>query len=153
MTATNHSLTGALIAVAVTNPIAIPLAFLAHFAMDAIPHFGISETDVFKKPDNKIFRTVLSTDSLVALVGLILVPIALHRVVPIWLSLACMIACMSPDLVWGWHYYHVIKNHVHRKRSWFSRLHKKIQWKEVEWGASVEAVWLAACIWIILVLR
>ena len=42
MTTTAHALTGAAIAVVIKKPkLAIPLAFLSHFACDALPHFGI----------------------------------------------------------------------------------------------------------------
>jgi hypothetical protein len=41
MTATNHAITGAIIAVVIDKPvIALPLALLSHFAQDALPHFG-----------------------------------------------------------------------------------------------------------------
>ena len=41
MTATNHVVTGIAIVALVPNPaISLPLAFLAHFALDALPHFG-----------------------------------------------------------------------------------------------------------------
>ena len=40
MTATNHALTGAAIGFIVGVPaIAIPLALISHFVLDAIPHF------------------------------------------------------------------------------------------------------------------
>ena len=44
MTATNHALSGALIGLAVMQPIlALPLAFVSHFMLDAVPHFGFDE--------------------------------------------------------------------------------------------------------------
>lgn len=153
MTATNHALTGAIVAAAVATPLAIPLAFAAHFAMDAIPHFGVRELDVFKKPDDRLFRTVLVIDSAVGLIALIFVPIILHSFVPLWLCFFSMFACMSPDLVWGWRYYHVIRHHTLRKRSWFSRAHKTIQWSETPNGAVIEFAWFFAALIIISIER
>ena len=149
MTATNHALTGALVAIAINNPVAIPIAFLAHFAMDAIPHFGVSEPDLFKKHRSGLFIKVLIIDSIFVLLALIFVPHAIQPEVPIWLTFLSMIACMSPDLVWGWHLYHEVVNKVTRKTTWFSKWHKKIQWKEIEWGALVEVAWACLCVWII----
>jgi len=40
MTLTNHLLAGAALAKLLPLPLAIPLAFLSHFVLDALPHFG-----------------------------------------------------------------------------------------------------------------
>jgi hypothetical protein len=44
MTGFNHGMAGAVIALTVKQPVlAVPLAFLSHFATDMIPHFGLDE--------------------------------------------------------------------------------------------------------------
>lgn len=146
MTATNHALTGALIAAAIKVPeLAIPLAFIAHFAMDAIPHFGLSFSNPFKRNQDKRFRRVLTLDIILALICLIFVPIALHQRLPLWLTFFSMVACMSPDLVWGWHFYHELRYKSQRPQRWFSKMHKAIQWSETPSGIVLELVWLVAC--------
>lgn len=147
MTATNHALTGALIAAVVKRPeLAIPLAFLAHFAMDAIPHFGLSYSNPFARNRDKRFKLVLSIDIVISIIVLILVPIYLHNRLPIWLSLTSMLACMSPDLVWGWHFYQELRYKVQRRKRWFSKMHKAIQWSETPAGGIVEIFWLAGAV-------
>jgi hypothetical protein len=145
MTATNHAITGAVIAVAVTQPIlAILLAFGAHFAMDAIPHFGIPAKDVFERNNNRSFRLVLIADCLAAAILLLLIPYLLRNQYDWWLVFLCMFACMSPDLVWGARFYHELKTKTQKLKSRFSRFHSHIQWSETYQGAFVELVWFLA---------
>lgn len=145
MTATNHALTGGLMAIAIPNPmLAVPLAFAMHFAMDAIPHFGLAEQNVFVRNNHKVFKTVLTTDVLLAALFLVSIPLILESAASALLILACMLACMSPDLVWGWHFYHEVKEGSIRPKRAFSRIHKWIQWSETEQGIIVELLWMAA---------
>ena len=66
MTASNHAATGALVAVAVSQPyIAVPLALAAHFAMDGIPHFGLGRgLGILERNRSKVFVQVLLADVL-----------------------------------------------------------------------------------------
>lgn len=151
MTATNHALTGALIASVIREPlVAIPAAFAAHFVMDTIPHFGLNHKDVFSRNDDRWFKLVLIGDVLIAVVLLVVIPLLLHPMLPILLTLSCMIACMSPDLVWGWHFYHEVRYKTIKSKTWFSKVHKKIQWSETIHGALTEIVWFTAFLTIII---
>lgn len=154
MTATNHALTGALVAAVVKEPAAaIPLAFLAHFVMDALPHFGISEPDDFKRSRNRKFVYILVGDLVLAAVLVLSVPFLLHAVVPLWLTFLCMVACMSPDLVWGWHFYFAVRHRQIRPRKWFSRFHAWIQWGEIERGIYIELAWFILVAYSVLLIR
>ena len=53
MTGTNHALSGAVIATFLPAPVAIPVAFMSHFVLDAIPHFSV---DKEKKNSHRIYK-------------------------------------------------------------------------------------------------
>src|SRR6476469_9807431 len=94
MTATNHVLTGALIGLTVhSNPVlAIILALISHFVLDALPHYG-DENHIRKK-----FIVVLSYDLLLA--SMILISLVVMRPMYWQLTIACAIAAACPDLMW-----------------------------------------------------
>lgn len=145
MTATNHAITGVLVVVWVPQPaVAVITAFGAHFVMDALPHFGINYGDELSRSSSKVFRRVLLGDLLLAGLILLALPWLLAGVVSWWLVLAGALACMSPDLVWGWHFYHEIRKRIVRPKSWFSRFHQRIQWSETPPGLIIEAAWLVS---------
>jgi predicted ABC-type exoprotein transport system permease subunit len=147
MTASNHAITGALIAVVVPAPVlAIAMSFIAHFIMDALPHFGVNQPDALKRNKDKRFIYVLIYDVALAGILVILLPILLGAVVPIWLSAVCMIACMSPDLVWGWRFYHEIRTGKEKPKSLFSQFHSWIQWSESAKGVLAEVLWASVVI-------
>lgn len=140
MTATNHALTGAVIALIVKQPaLAIPFAFVSHFVLDAIPHFDASKASV------KFARAAIFTDILVAGCLAFGLSIVLRDRVSGWLILAASVACMSPDLVWGVRYYKFrdFKKIISEPMSKFTKLHQKIQWSESLQGIIVEFVWFA----------
>lgn len=151
MTATNHALTGVVIALAIKQPLlAIPLAFATHFAMDAVPHFDAGPDHV------KQAKIVAFSDSAIAGITLILLSIFLNSSIAPWLIFACGFACMSPDLEWGWRYYKFkdFKKVVSGKPiSWFTTYHLKIQRSETRPGAFVELAWLAGISVVILLLK
>ena len=146
MTATNHAVAGALIAAVVRQPLwAIPLAFLSHFVMDAIPHFGIDEVgeDVYARNRQRSFRWVVRADLLLALLSLVLLPIILQPIVPWYVTLTCSIVAMSPDIAWVYRY--VIEIHTGKliPKNRFSRFHSWLQ-RERRRGIVLEIGWLIA---------
>lgn len=141
MTATNHMLTGAVIAVAIKKPaLAVPLAFLSHFMLDALPHFGIYEDDVIRRNKHPLFRGVVMVDALLALLTLIGLPFLVHSL-PWWQLELGMLAAYAPDSVWLVRFAREVRSEIWRPGGWFARWHQKIQWSEKPWGLSVEAVW------------
>lgn len=155
MTATNHALTGALVAVALKRPeVAIPVAFVAHFIMDTVPHFDFkTDTNILKRNRSKVFVRILIVDSALALALLILLPVYLKTKVDWWVIAASMVACMSPDLVWGYRYFFELKNKVVRRKNWFSRFHARLQWSETVGGLAVESAWFILGISLVLFIR
>ncbi|HVX58584.1 MAG TPA: hypothetical protein VG964_02505 [Candidatus Saccharimonadales bacterium] len=141
MTATNHSLTGAVVALAISQPLlAVPLALLSHFAVDVIPHFdmGASKSGLFKK--------IASVDTVAAAIFTLGLPFLLNNHRSAWQIFACMLVAMSPDFIWGWRYFRFrsLEGVINEPMSLFSAVHKKIQWSETPKGIYVEAVWFAA---------
>lgn len=125
MTGFNHGMTGAVIALAVREPLfALPLSLLSHYATDFIPHFGFKKGHVF----GKTFNRYLIADFLVAVIFMA----SLGAIFPEqkWLIWICMIVAALPDIVWlfyrrsvkiwprsfdgftSWHYRANLKSHV-----------------------------------------
>lgn len=147
MTATNHVLTGAVIAAVVGSPaVAIPLAFASHFILDAIPHFGIHEDDTLRRNGHWLFRAVIVTDTILTIAALVIVPLMLRHTVGGWLVLASMLAALIPDLLWIPHFIHEVRHKVAHARNKFMTLHQRIQWSETPAGLLVELLWAAAAI-------
>lgn len=142
MIATNHALTGAAIVLAVKQPaLALPLAFLSHFLLDAIPHFGIHEDEPVKRNGHWLFKSVVSVDVICAVAALIAVPLLFDGAVSAWLILLGMLAGIAPDSVWIYRYIYEIRTKIVRPHGWFAAFHQRIQWSEKPWGISVELAW------------
>lgn len=94
MTLTNHLLTGSLLAKLLPLPIALPLAFLSHFVLDSLPHFGL-KNEAERKRLLWLDYLVVSLDFLTALVVSAWLLRNNHAT---WL-LAGLLA-FSPDLMW-----------------------------------------------------
>jgi hypothetical protein len=138
MTATNHALTGAIIGLAIGNPIiALPVALLSHFVCDAIPHY----TDPRVKVGSQSFRNYLIMDML----GAVGVALFLVVVQPEHWFLACWTAFLatSPDLMWATTF---IRSQKSGKESsmpshWLARFHHRIQKYAQPKGIYIEYVW------------
>jgi hypothetical protein len=73
MTISNHFATGALIAYAIKQPyLAFPLAFVSHFALDVLPHYGAPKiktlTGLLKRPSFVAMETL----DLIGIISLVL---------------------------------------------------------------------------------
>lgn len=136
MTATNHTITGAVIATLIPIPIvAIPLAFLAHFVLDALPHFG------FDDHSDKNFIFILAGDFALAMA--VLISIFLLQL-PNWpLLIASGIVCASPDLMWLPRWITELKGKTPKPMGFVRKFHAKIQWAEVQdqFGVLSEVAW------------
>lgn len=153
MTATNHSLTGAVVALTVKNPtLAVPLAFISHFILDVIPHHDYFTGENNETIFSRKFNILLTVDFIVALLmfGLIasLFP---DRKWFIWL---CMALAACPDLAQS--YYHLYQGKLkgrQMKLDPISKFHYGIQNESTYLGAAVEIVWFILAGAIILSLR
>lgn len=140
MTATNHALTGALIAVVLPHPvIALPVALLSHFVLDATPHFG-------KHPKlhhtSRAFMIFLAIDLAVAFTLLTFVSIAAPAA--FWLPFAAGLVAISPDAMWFPGYLRNLRGKKPHSLGPILQFHLKIQWAEIPQGWIYEIVWLAA---------
>lgn len=142
MTATNHALTGAVIALGIRQPMAaVPLAFLSHFVLDALPHFGIPGGDVFERNRRAITKVVFAVDAVLVIVAFLWLGL-MHHQVSNWLLLGCAFVAYLPDVLWLPRFIREVRTHAWRPGGWFIRFHQGIQWGERPWGVVVELVWL-----------
>lgn len=150
MTATNHALTGAIIALAVKEPtLVVPLALLSHFILDVIPHFGIHEEDVNKRNTHWLFRTVVSIDAVLVLSLLIAVPLLANGNLSGWVILLGMLSALLPDSVWIYRFGRTMLTKIEHPYSKLSSFHQRIQWFEKPWGLPVEFVWMIVSILVV----
>ncbi len=144
MTATNHAVTGAVIAASISNPvIGLPLALLSHFVLDALPHFGAHTVAPAK---SKEFRYVLITDAFLLSVFLILAGFAGYRAGLSWwlLPLGGFLGAI-PDLMWLSHYRADLSG-TDKEWGFIRKFHKVIQQWERSWGWVIEVIWFVALI-------
>ncbi len=138
MTATNHTLTGAVIGALIPIPIlAIPLAFASHFVLDSIPHF-----DGKVEHGSSKFLYYLAVDCAVAMSILIMLAVLRPHHWP--LLIACGIAGASPDLMWFTYFLNEQRGKSTKQMGRIRNFHKKIQWSETRWGILLEIPWFAA---------
>jgi len=150
MTATNHALTGAAIAILVKRPeLAVPAAFLSHFAIDLVPHFNA------RKLPKRWILPFIGVDLTLGNLLAVLLPLLLVTSASAWSIFFCMVAAMSPDYVWCWRYFQVRDSDktFAGSMSWFSIFHMRIQWSDSLEGGFVELVWLGFVIWLIVTLH
>lgn len=144
MVATNHALTGAIIGLSIGSPIALPLAFLSHFVLDSIPHFG----DDDKRISKLSFILQLLIDA--GFCGLLVVGLFFSGN-PSWVLVAfCAFLAASPDFMWLPRF---LRARQGRKEAVATnpvlRFHSWIQWFQRPIGAVVEIVWLAGSLLIL----
>ena len=161
MTATNHALTGAALAMLIKRPeLAIPAAFLSHFVLDSIPHYNPPNMtrDKFRnfsdsyrsKFNDKFFRIIFPTDMILFLATLVIMPLlAPSQVSPITIFFSAL-AAASPDFDGGLRF--LLRRFGVMKRKpkddhLFNRFHRWFQWSERPWGICIELVWLAFIVW------
>lgn len=146
MTATNHIATGALIGTVIGKPwLAFPVAFLSHFLLDALPHFGTEAPNVLARNADPLFRRVLTGDVILSVVTLTLLVYGRR-----WVPLLCGLVAYAPDVAWLYRGYFENKTGVHKQRNWFNEFHRRIQRYEKRWGIYVEATFfigVGAVIW------
>jgi hypothetical protein len=145
MTATNHALTGSVIALSFKKPeLAIPLAFLSHFVLDAIPHFGFDESEgVFVRNKTPMFKAVVSIDVVLFVILTVTLPLITwfsnSNALP-WVVFVCMFAAYVPDFVWAYRFILEWRTKKWKPVGRLTRFHQKIQF-ELEGGLHVEFIW------------
>ena len=99
MTATNHAITAANIALVTKSWWALPLALISHFVLDALPHFG----EPGLEDRHSRFKLVASVDAIVFILTFFVVLVTAGQYV--WLVLASGFLAVLPDSVWFYRYY------------------------------------------------
>lgn len=141
MTATNHVLTGVVIGLTIHQPVlAIPLALVSHFALDALPHYG--EQDL----TSKRFKIILAVEALA--ITIILTVIAMRQPAYWGLAIVCGLVAASPDFMWLPNFIRDLRHSNDRKpyTSGIYHFHKAIQWAEKSYNWPYELVWLVLAI-------
>ncbi len=139
MTATNHVLTGVLIVSVVHNPaLALLLALLSHFVLDALPHYG----DPLMGLSSFKFKLVLGSD--VYLASMILLLLLILHPAHMWLLIFGGILAASADLMWIPDFTASLRGLAAPVYGPIRRFHSKIQWYQQPNGAYIEAVWFVA---------
>lgn len=153
MTVTNHILAGAIIGLAIQEPlIALPLALLSHFVMDALPHFGYKGNGGFGEAlQHRLTYWVGAATTLTTL--LVVMLLIAHQE---WLALAAGLTATLPDALGVYNYRHFERHGqtatglvklVHVK------FHRAIQWCERPWGIWVElATFIALSYWLLAII-
>lgn len=141
MTGFSHSTTGVVIALAIHNPaLALPLAFLSHFVLDALPHWGDKDID----GTNKAFQRFILLDAVfgfgIAILMFVLMPE--HRL----LIALCTAMATVPDLMWLPNHIRQIKNQPSKPHNWLMRWHRDIQFEHPVWGIAAEVIWMIGMI-------
>lgn len=137
MTGINHAVTGMLVAVAVKQPaIALPAAFLSHFAVDMLPHWD------YKVPGlPRMRRLVIATDLLASVWLIVLVAVLLlsHG----WLAFLGGFLGILPDTMWLPYILHGKDSPMYKKTLLHvtRRFHSRVQWSESGIGFAVEVIW------------
>jgi len=142
MTATNHTLTGAVFALATASVLPwwaiLPVAFCLHFVLDSLPHFGQRDNQLAAITRLKWFLPIDATFAAVVLLVLLLA-----RPEYWLLAMAGGIACASPDLWSASRFFRFLRTgDPSRNKDWLSRFHSSIQWGERLWGAWIELAWV-----------
>ncbi len=139
-------LSGAVVAVALHQPIFVfPAAFLSHFLLDVMPHFGIKEDHPAERNRHPLFHYIVTIDVVLALCLIVLLPLTLKESVSWWVLVISMILAMSPDLVWVRGFISEVRTKTDFDRyGWLSKWHQKIQWFEKPWGLITEVIWFGA---------
>jgi len=140
MTATNHALTGAVVGMSFGQPIAVAaVAFVSHFVLDVLPHYGAPHTN--NRPKGKSFARVTTIDALL-LIGFFVV-ILTGRFESAGLILLGAVMAMSPDIAWVYRFaaQESWGKKTPRPMNWFNNLHASIQWGERTYGWVYEIVY------------
>lgn len=134
MTLTNHLLTGAALAKVLPLPVAIPLAFVSHFVLDALPHFGF-KTIKERMSHPRLLGGILLLDCSTATLFIIWL-IKGNR----WAWLMTGVVAYLPDLLWVYRF--IFEERFGKleptKGNRFIRFHVNIQKYERVWGLAVE---------------
>ena len=129
MLATNHALTGIIIGATLPLPVAIPVAFVSHFVLDMIPHFGIKKS---KRNKSYKYKIIVFTDTIIAL------SLAVYAAYIGWWEIFWVgWVAYGPDAYWVYLYFKQNKSMNLKVTNKFAKFHESIQ-TERWWGLFIE---------------
>jgi hypothetical protein len=126
----NHALVGALIGKFLPLPVAIPLAIISHFCLDALPHYGLPN----HTRDASKFWKILFIADFFATAGLIIPAVVSHH----YAVLTCGILAVIPDFVWVIRFLRTRSFNMNDNKSRYATWHAAIQHYERPWGIWIE---------------
>jgi hypothetical protein len=144
MTATNHTLVAANLVVAFPKWWVVPIAFVSHFVLDALPHHG--EINDIK---NKRFYVIYGIDFVVALFLLVFLVFTQQEIAA--LLVFAIIAATVPDIVWIYRDIRERSKAKSLKMNRFTKFHASIQKHEYPGGIYHEVIYFVVFISLLLV--
>lgn len=153
-------------AVVVRKPeLALPLAFLSHFALDLVPHYNPDfvtkktfkgyDSAYSKKLGSRAFMTIFVVDMALFVTVLISSLFVGFNDVSRWTVFFSALLAASPDFEGGFYFACRLvgirlkqPDHISR----FARFHIVLQWMERPWGLFVECGWFAGALALILLI-
>jgi len=146
--ASNHLITGAVIGLTFHNPaITLPLAFVSHFALDSLPHFGFDQSGFGFALKQKISYFVIVAE--LCFITLLAYTLRSSSVG----VYAAMLVAFSPDLIWLSRYLFWERRNQTAPaytNGPVARFHGRIQQFERPWGLIVDVAWFAGMFMILL---
>lgn len=135
----NHTLTGVVLGLNVSNPaLLIASSFTSHLALDSVPHFGHPDIDISRGMGLKL----AITDGLVS-VGILIGALILFPSQAGLVAVGTFFACL-PDLLYIPRYLFGWVPSVE-----WSRFHKWVQWSESPPGLITEIAWAGMMLFIL----
>lgn len=130
MTGFNHAAIGGFIAKVLPLPLAIPVALASHFALDAMPHYGIPQN----QRDGRFWRYFTTIDFMVAWGLLGGISLSRHH----YAVFLCGLIAASPDFIWVARVIQTRSFNLSDNKTRFAKWHAKIQRYERPWGIYIE---------------
>lgn len=140
MLITNHVLAGSIIGISVKEPIlAIIAAFISHFLMDALPHFGYPGKKGYPEVLKHNMSYYVGLATLISTLGVVFFLITNK----LWFPLICGLTAASPDIA-GWYNYAAYEKKGELAKGilklFHVQFHRGIQNFERPWGIYLEVI-------------
>ncbi len=135
MTTSNHILAGTLIALTVKTPLLVlPLAFMSHFLLDALPHYGYEGSGYSEAFRHKLTYVMEALGA----IGILL--LAASGALGWSLVLLAAFFAVLPDFEWLYRYFLFERKGLEPPKTFLTDFHRKIQWCERSWGIIPEVI-------------
>jgi len=137
MTVSNHAITAANLSLVFQKWWIVPIAFLSHFILDLLPHYG----QILDKR-SKLFITIQIIDAITLLLVFVLIFNTNSINLAITIS-AVIVACM-PDMIWVIRFIREQIGAVDIPKSYISKIHSFLNMHEYKNGWVFDIAWFAA---------